>query len=63
MKVDIVKQLLSVGDRVAFPDSGAGASLRLGEIIRMGDKMAIVRRDGGREYRRYYPDLVKVPHV
>lgn len=63
MKVDIVNQPLAVGDIVAFPDSGAAASLRLGEIIRMGAKMAIVRREGGREYRRYYSDLVKVPHV
>lgn len=63
MSIDIVNQPLAIGDRVAFPDSGAAATLRLGEIIRMGEKMAIVLREGGREYRRYYSDLVKVPHV
>lgn len=68
--VDLVGQPLAVGDHVAFPNgSGSPSSMRIGEVIRMGGKMVIVRvirdpmgRNGG-EYRRYFADVVKVPHV
>lgn len=65
---DIVGQPLAIGDVVAFPNgSGSANSLRLGQIIRMGVKMAIVTvvqdpngRNGG-EYRRYFTDVMKIP--
>lgn len=67
--MDILGQTLEVGDEVAFPNgSGSKNSLRLGRILRKGSKMAIVEvindpngRNGG-QYRRYFDDLIKVPH-
>ena len=40
---DIIGQPLAIGDVVAFPNgSGSANSLRLGQILRMGAKMAIL---------------------
>lgn len=55
---DIANQPLAIGDTVAFPEGG---TLRLGEVIRIGMKMVIVRAlRSGSERRRYFSDVAKV---
>ena len=68
--IDLIGQPLSLGDHVAFPNgSGSPNSMRIGEVIRMGEKMVVLsvvrdhRGHNGGQYRRYFADVVKVPNV
>lgn len=68
--IDLMGQPIALGDHVAFPDgSGSPNSMRIGEVIRMGEKMVVLsvvrdhRGHNGGQYRRYFADVVKVPNV
>jgi hypothetical protein len=65
--MDILGNILSVGDYVVYPDGrGSKHSLLQGRILRVGAKMVIIEtvdhprgRNGG-EYRRYFEDVLRI---
>lgn len=67
--LDMVGAELAIGDHVAFPNgSGSPGSMKRGVVTRLGDKMVVMQaisRSGsnGGVYRRYFPDVVRIPNV
>ncbi len=62
--LDLVGAELAIGDHVAFPNGGGTpGSMKRGVVTSFGEKMVIMRAINGGVYRRYFPDVVRIPNV